>query len=407
MAGERFTLRASTPEDFDELYLVLQHAFNDDPDDAEREDDRLVYEPDRGILAMAGDRVAGTAAAYTREMSVPGGMLPAAHVTMVGVDPAFRRQGVLTRMMAHQLADVRARGEAVAVLWASEGRIYQRFGYGQAARKMSLTIEREVRLREPVPMDRLRRATPKDVVDDLRAVHDRVRVERVGWSSRDGVWWDHVLADLPKQRRGGTSLRVMLHDGDSGVDGYALWRVRPEWSSGGPKGEVLVREVVAGNTTAYRALWQHLLTVDLTRTTHIWLGAVDEPLQYLVDEPRRLGAQVSDSLWVRLVDVPAALAARRYAAPVDVVVAVEDPLVPDNSGTWHLIGDLTGAKCVPADRPAELRCDLAALAAAYLGDASLATLAAAGRIDELVPGTLGPAATAFGWPRPPSAIEIF
>jgi len=170
---------------------------------------------------------------------------------------------------------------------------------------------------------------------------------------------------------------------------------------------VIVREVVAETTEAYRALWDHLLTVDLTRSASMWLGALDEPLLYLVDEPRRLNSRLGDALWVRLVDVPAALAARHYAAPVDVVIAVEDPLIPDNSGTWHLVGDPTGAKCARADRPAELHCELAALGAAYLGDGTLATLAAAGRVRELVPGTLAPASTAFGWPRPPSAVEIF
>ncbi len=407
MVAEPFTLRSGTPEDFDDLFLVLQQAFNDDPDDDEREDERLVYEPDRAILVTAGDRVAGTAGAYTRELTVPGAVLPAAHVTMVGVDPTFRRQGVLTRMMAHQLADIRARGEAVAVLWASEGRIYQRFGYGLAARRLSFEIEREVRLREAPLPGGLRGAVPTGVADELAAVYERARVDRVGWSSRPGVWWEHLLNDLPKRRSGASLLRAALHVGEGGVDGYALWRVRGDWGSGGPRGEVIVREVVAETTEAYRALWDHLLTVDLTRSASMWLGALDEPLLYLVDEPRRLNSRLGDALWVRLVDVPAALAARHYAAPVDVVIAVEDPLIPDNSGTWHLVGDPTGAKCARADRPAELHCELAALGAAYLGDGTLATLAAAGRVRELVPGTLAPASTAFGWPRPPSAVEIF
>jgi len=407
MAADQFTVRSGTADDFDDLFLVLQRAFNDDPDDAERDDERQVYEPDRSILAYRGDALAGTAAAYTRELTVPGGVVPAAHVSMVGVDPTFRRQGVLTRMMTHQLADIRGRGEPVALLWASEGRIYQRYGYGLAARKLAFEIEREVRLRETPPPAGLRGGTPAELVADLRAVYERVRVDRVGWSSRPGIWWDHLLGDLPKRRRGASMLRGVVHDGPDGPDGYALWRVRGDWSSTGPRGEVVVREVAAATTGAYRALWHHLLTVDLTRSTSMWIAAIDEPLLFLVDEPRRVGARLGDGLWLRVVDVPAALTARRYAAPVDVVVAVDDPQLPDNSGAWHLVGDPTGAKCVRADRPAELRCEVSALAAVYLGDASLATLAAAGRVRELVPGTLAPAATAFGWPRPPSAVEIF
>jgi predicted acetyltransferase len=246
-----------------------------------------------------------------------------------------------------------------------------------------------------------------EVVADLQKVYDRVRVDRVGWSSREGAWWEHLLNDLPKRRRGGTVLRAVLHEGDGGVDGYALWRVRGDWGLNGPAGEVMVREVVAATTDAYRSLWHYLLNVDLTRQTTLFLGAIDEPLLYLVDQPRRLGARVGDGLWVRLVDLPAALAARRYAAPVDVVIEVEDPLLGENTGRWHLTGGLAGAQCRPADREADLRCEIGALGAAYLGDASLATLAAAGRVRELVPGTLAPAAAAFGWYRAPSAIEIF
>src|SRR5579885_2874238 len=133
-----YELRAGTADDYDEIYRVVSMAFNDDPDDAERDDERTVFEPERSIVVTSGAELAGVAGAFTRDLAVPGAVLPAAHVTMVGVHPVHRRQGVLTRMMRHQLADVRARGEAVAVLWASEGKIYQRFGYGMAARRLGL-----------------------------------------------------------------------------------------------------------------------------------------------------------------------------------------------------------------------------------------------------------------------------
>jgi len=402
-----YELRAGTADDHEQIYRILSMAFNNDPDDVEREAERLVYEPDRAIVVTSGPAVVGVAGAYTRELAVPGALLPAAHVTMVGVDPVHRRQGLLNRMMRHQLADVRARGEAVAVLWASEGRIYQRYGYGLAARRHSFEIDREVRFREPVAPGGLRAATPTEVVGDLQKVYDQVRVERTGWSSRDGVWWEHLLADLPKHRDGATALRAVLHDGPAGVDGYALWRVKSSWGESGPNGSVLVREVAAGTLDAYQALWQYLLSVDLTRTTSYWMGALDEPLQYLVNEPRRLAGRIGDALWVRLVDVPAALAARRYAAPVDVVIEVEDPLVPENSGAWHLVGDPGSASCRRADRPADLRVEIGALGAAYLGDASLSTLAAAGRVQDLGSDRLASTATAFGWHRAPSAVEIF
>ncbi len=408
MGDDLFTLRTATAEDFPELWRVLSLAFNDDVDETEREQASRTFEPERSILGLAGTAIVSAASAYTRDLTVPGSILPAAHVSMVGVDPAHHRRGLLTRMMTRQLGDVRARGESVAVLWASEGRIYQRFGYGMASRRMSLDAEREVRLRTPPPPGRLRLAVPGDVLADLQKVFDQVRAQRVGWSSRDGGWWDRVLGDLPVHRRGASLTRAVLHEGDDGIDGYGLWRVRGDWGPTGPRGEVMVREVVTSNTDAYRAIWHHLLTVDLTRQTSLWLGSVDEPLLYMVDEPRRLGGRLGDGLWVRIVDLPTALAARRYSTPVDVVIEVTDPLLGDNSGRWHLVGDRDGARCRPADtRPADLRCDIAALGAAYLGGASLIVLAGADLVRELVPGTLAPAAAAFEWHPAPSAIEIF
>jgi predicted acetyltransferase len=402
-----YEVRAGTAEDYDEIYRVVGMAFNDDPDDAERDDEKLVFEAERSIVVTSDGTVAGAAAAYTRDLAVPGAVLPAGHVTMVGVHPVHRRKGVLTRMMRHQLADIRARGETIAVLWASEGRIYQRFGYGLAARRHSVEIEHEARLREPVDTGGLRAATPTEVVGDLQKVYGQVSAERTGWSSRNTVWWEHLLADIPKRRGGASMLRAVLHDGPGGVDGYALWGVRRDWGPNGPRGTVVVREVATTTVTAYKAIWQYLMTVDLTRETSYWMAAVDEPLQYLVDEPRRLGGRIGDALWIRLVDIPAALAARRYAAPVDVVIEVEDPLLPENSGTWHLVGDSGTATCVPADRPADLRVEIGALGAAYLGDASLATLAAAGRVQDLGSDRLARTSVAFGWHRAPSAPEIF
>jgi predicted acetyltransferase len=214
-----------------------------------------------------------------------------------------------------------------------------------------------------------------------------------------------VLADPAAWRNGATRRYVLLHETGSTVDGYAVWRARE--GSGDRPGTVLVREVMAATPTAYQSLWQFLLNVDLTRRVEYPWAATDEPLLYLVDEPRRLGAQVQDGLWLRLLDVPAALAARRYAAPVEVVLGVTDPMLPGNTGNWLLTGDSGSASCTRTDRPAELDCEVGALGAAYLGGASLGALAAAGRIRELVPGTLAPASAAFGWHRAPSAVEVF
>jgi predicted acetyltransferase len=401
-----YTLRSGTPEDFDAINEVLSDAFHETWDADAVEFERVVYEPERTPLVFAGDRLVGVSGAFTRDLTVPGGIVPSAHVTMVSVEATHRRRGLLNRMMAQLFADARRLGEPVAHLWASEGRIYQRYGYGLAATRLALDVEHEVRLREPFadPDGRLRSIGLDDADPELRKVYDQVRSDRPGMSSRDDAWWKRTLGDPPSWRRGATRRHVVVHETADGVDGYALWRVK---DGSGDRPVVLIRELLATNPTAYRSLWQFLFSVDLTRSVEYPWAAPDEPLLYLVDEPRRLGSRLADGLWLRILDVPAALGARRYAAPVDVVLRVTDPLVPDNTGDWHLTGGPDSAECRRATRPADLDCDLGALGAAYLGGASLATLAAAGRVRELVPGTLAPASTAFGWYRAPAAIEIF
>jgi predicted acetyltransferase len=409
---DQYHLRAlETAEDFKLAFGVLSDAFGEDIPDAELERDRLVFEPTRDhVIEHEEDGMVANAGAYTRHVTVPGAIVPAAHVTLVGVRPVHRRRGLLTRLMTHQLGEVRDRGEPIAMLWASEGRIYQRFGYGLAGLRYSMSVDtREVRLARAVApgAGRLRDASPAQVRKELQELYERVRAERPGWSSRDENWWSWRLFDDPGGRRGYTELRALLYQGPDGLDGYALWRRKDEWDENGPKGEAYVTELVAATPEAYVALWQFLLTVDLTRTVRYPFGAADEPLRYLVNEPRALGSRVSDALWVRVVDLPAALSARRYAAPVDVVLEVTDELLAGNAGRWRLVGDADGATCTATTEPADLSCDVADLGAAYLGGTSLAALAAAGRVSELRPGALAAASTAFGWQREPSALDIF
>jgi predicted acetyltransferase len=398
-------------DDFSPVFDILAAAFGEDFPDEELDNDRLVFEPTRShAIEHDGDGMVAHAGAYTRQLTVPGGVVPAAHVTLVGVRPTHRRRGLLTRLMTHQLGQVRGRGEPVAMLWASEGRIYQRFGYGLAAIRHLLTADkRGVRLtRRPDPAaGRLRDASPGQVRKELQEVYERVRAERPGWSGRDENWWTCRLTDPAGSRQGYTARRALLFEGPDGVDGYALWRRKAGWDETGPKGEVNLVELVAATPEAYLALWDFLLSVDLARTVNYRFAAADEPLRHLVDEPRALAERVADALWVRVVDVPGALSARRYAAPVDVVLEVSDPLIAANTGRWRLTGDANGAACAPTTGAADLSCDVAELGALYLGGTDLGALAAAGRVRQLRPGAVTAAAAAFGWRRRPSALDTF
>lgn len=404
------SIETARAEDYDEIGRCLGELFHHPVEPEAHEAEREIFEAERALVVRDGPQLVASAAAYTRELGVPGGALPAAHVTLVGVAPTHRRRGLLTAMMHRQLRQIHDdRREPVAVLWASEGRIYPRFGYGLAAQRFHVTGETtELRLPAPTPDEgRLRLDRPGNCQADLARVYDRVRVHRPGWSARDDRWWRYVLVDPESQRGGATERRVLLHEGPDGVDGYGLFRTRAEWDDAGPNGLTTVDEVVAASPAAYRAIWRTLLSLDLTRRLTWMRAAVDEPLLRLVNEPRRLNFRLVDALWVRVVDVPAALAARRYATDVDVVIDVTDQLLPENTGRWRLQGGPAGARCTPASGPADLACDVRCLGELFLGGATPTALADAGRLLELRPGTLATATPAFTWHRAPSAMEIF
>ena len=406
-------IRAGDVEDWAAVFDLLAHAFHDHPTPEERDVEASVVEPERTLVAQDGATIVGHAAAYTRELTVPGAIVPAAHVTLVAVAPTHKRRGLLTRMMHRQLREVAAAGrEPIAALWASETKIYPRFGYGPAAQRLRMQIMmREVR--PPAPLapgspDRLRLVVPRDAIHELSKVYERLRPMRTGWSSRDDRWWRFVLADLESHREGATALHGVVYDTPDGPSGYALWRTKSRWDPRGPDAEVQVQEVVADDPAAYAALWHFLLTIDLARSVTVPFAALDEPLQYLVDEPRRLGSSLADGLWIRIIDLPKALAARAYAAPADVVLDVTDPVLEQNTGRWRLTCTPDGpTTCTPTTDPADLACTVLELGSAYLGGTSLAALAAAGTVRELTPGALRQASVAFGWHRMPNPTEVF
>ncbi|WP_433725821.1 GNAT family N-acetyltransferase [Actinoplanes sp. CA-051413] len=413
MDDSGITIRTGDADDWPAVSELLSFAFHEQVTPEARDVEGSVVEPERTLVAEDGGTIVGHAAAYTRELTVPGTILPAAHVTLVGVAPTHKRRGLLTRMMHRQLREIAAAGrEPIAVLWASETKIYPRFGYGPAAQRLQMQIMmRELRPPAgiaPGSADRLRLIDPKDAIAELAKVYERVRPERTGWSSRDDRWWRFVLSDIESQREGATSLRGVVHETPHGPTGYALWRTKGRWERHGPNSDVQVREVVADDPAAYAALWNFLLTIDLARSVTVSFAAVDEPLQYLVDEPRRLGTTLADSLWIRITDLPKALAARTYAAPVDVVLDVTDPLLEQNTGRWRLTAGPDGrATCTATNEPADLACTVLELGSAYLGATSLAALGAAGTVRELTRGSLRKASIAFGWHRMPNPVEVF
>jgi predicted acetyltransferase len=403
-----YVLRTATDGDLEQVARLRREAFADPGEFNPEGTYRTIFEPARAHLIEQDGQVVGVTGAFTRDLAIPGAVVPAAHVTGVSVSPVHTRKGLLTRLMQAQLTDA---PEALAVLWASEGRIYPRFGYGLAAQNVTIRADRrDLRITAPPAPGTLRGGLPADLIKELSEVYSRVLPHKPGWSSRDGAWWKHLTADPETRREGGTKARAVLFENPDGVvDGFARDRIRPNWDDNGPKQEVNVIEVVAATPAAYAELYRFLLRIDLSRTLVQGLTSADDPLFHLVDEPRQLGAKAGDGLWVRLTDVPRALTARRYAAPIDVVFELTDTLRPDNAGRWRLRAGAGGAlvTCQRADGDPDFELGISELSAVYLGGTRLGALHLAGRVTEHRPGAVAAASTAFSWPVAPYSIEIF
>jgi predicted acetyltransferase len=398
-------LRPVAASDLDAFERAAEGAFHEDahPEDAPLA--AKLFEPERSLAVFDRAQIVATAGVYTRALTVPGGPVPAACVTAVGVLPTHRRRGLLTRMMRRQLEDVHARGEALAALWASEPAIYGRFGYGLAARSGELSIRTPAAVAAPVE-GATTVVAPAEAVDRIAPMYDAVRRERPGHLDRAPAWWEKRI-HFPEYRRDGAgTLRAAVHEAPGGaVDAYALYAVKPEWGPDGPQGQVVLREVMAADPAGTAAIWAYLLGLDLTRHVTWHIAPADEPLVHLVARPvvQRLAA----NLWVRPVEVGAALAARAYATPLDLVLEMADPFCPWNASRWRLAADTGGAQCDRTGDAPDLALSAADLGAAYLGGTTLAALAAAGRVRELRPGALAAATAAFRAPREPWCPEIF
>ncbi|WP_327306751.1 GNAT family N-acetyltransferase [Streptomyces sp. NBC_01298] len=394
--------RVLQSDEWDVWYDQLELAFGGVPETPEeRELYRSLTETERSLGVWDGETCVATAGAFSFRLSVPGGALvPAAGVTMVGVSPTHRRRGVLSSLMRRQLDDVRAGGEPIAVLTASEPVIYGRFGYGTAAYSMSVEIDKtRVRLTVPPGTDdvRLRLADPRKALADCERVYAALLAGRPGMPARQPGWELQALLDPEASRNGASPLRcVVAERADGEVVGYARYRVKPEWDLTGSDGRVDVADLDALDPAAYAALWRYVCSIDLTWTVRAVKRPADDAVLHLVTDVRRSRARLRDSLHVRLVDLPAALTARAYGAPLDVVLEVEDAFCPWNAGRWRLTAGADGAAtCTRTEAPADLEVSVRELGAAYLGGVTLNSLAAAGLVREVRPGALARTSRAF------------
>jgi len=402
-------IRPIGPSEYEAFVHAVERAFGHYPRPGEMETWKQVTEFDRTLAAYDGSEIVGTAEIYSMVLTIPGGELPMAGVAAVGVAPTHRRRGLLTSMMRRQLSDIRERGEGVAGLWASEGSIYGRFGYGAAALSASFEIDRgrTAFARTLQPRGRVTLLGKEQALEVFPPVFDQVRPRIPGMWARTPEWWRVLLADLEAWRDGASALFFALHESETGPDGYVMYRVKSEWEAGGPKGTLRVVELIAETAAAYADLWRYCFDVDLIARIEAWPRPVDEPLFHMLAEPRRMGLRFGDGLWVRVVDVRVALAARRYATSGNFVVEVRDSFCPWNEGRFELAGGPQGAECRRTDRPADLSVEAADLGAAYLGGVRFSVLERAGRVHELTPGALSRADAMFSWDPLPWCPRVF
>ncbi len=349
-----------------------------------------IVEPERTLGAYDGEQIVGGGSIFSFDLTVPGGFaVPAAGITWIGIMPTHRRRGALRKLMTSMIEDARRRAEPLAVLWASEGSIYQRYGYGLSTLSSTIDLERDRAsfAFAAEPSGSVRLISAPEAKEAFPPIYEANRATVPGFFSRSSTWWDvDILNDFKWARRGFDRKFFALHEHDGKPDAYAIYRARQDWANHVPGSELMVLEIMAVDGAALREMWRYILGVDLIKRITTRSGAPDEPLMLLVAEPRRVNLQVRDGLWLRILDVPAALQRRGYSADDSIVLDIQDDYLPDVGGTFRLTtSDGRGTVERTSDR-GDLALTAADLGAVYLGGFTIDDLARIGRTRELTPG---------------------
>ena len=346
----------------------------------------------------------GTSGSFELDMSIPGGSMPVAALTMVTVAHTHRRRGILRRMMNAHVDAAEANGEAISVLWASEAPIYGRFGYGVATDQDSVELDgRGVDVAKQHGDDVLDLVEGDARLDVLPKVYDAFRESRAGLISRSETWWrERHLRDPGFRRAGASARRYVVAHRDGEPTGYVAYRQRPNMEHGIAGGAVLVTELVALDSQAEASLWRYVLAIDLHPHVSAWSVPVDSALPWLVSDRRRVQRKRADAVWVRVCDAAAALSARRYAADGELCFSVVDPMKRVD-GTYLLtVRDGVG-ECRKTDREAEVTLGLDVLGTLYMGGFRASELGHAG----IVSGPIERLDRLFATTRAPWCAEIF
>jgi predicted acetyltransferase len=394
-------IRTITEDEREAFLRGTEIAFSSQLKDDELEAFLPTVEPDRSFAAFDGDRIVATAGALSFRMVVPGGgRIPAAGVTAVGVHPTHRRRGINTRLMRSILDQAVERGESVALLLASEGAIYGRYGYGLT----SLLGEFEA---EAARMSFVRGSAPEGHVDLVPKEDALLAIDEVyeaalgpGGIERDPRWRDVSLATVGEDKD--KPWFYAIHRSEAGeADAYVVYTMKHEWPHSIPSGTVTVSECVASTPAGYAGIWRYLFDIDLVAKVEAWNRPVDEPLFHLLREPRRLHFLVNDGLWLRVVDVVAALEARAYRSDGRITFELFDDFLTETAGRYELTIEGGSGHCIRTDADPDLAGAINVLGATYLGGATFHQLARAGRVDERTTGAIDRADAVFTSARAP------
>jgi len=403
-----YPIRPITPDELRPFSQVWERAFNFDEKEEELQAIKKAFEFDRSFVVIDGEQFVGTGGAYSFSLTTPGGHVAAGGLTAIAVMPTHRRRGILTDMIRYHFDEMRSREEPLSVLRASESLIYGRYGYGAATFDASFEIDRRHAAFgvDLAPSGRVRLVDKDAARKTMPGIYQQVGESWPGFLSRNEAEWDLHFMDLEHWRDGMTANRYAVYEESGEAHGYLRYRVRSKWEQGHAASELLAAEHMATTPAAEAALWAFAFSVDLTQTIKSQTRPPEELLSVLLADPRRMKTKQGDGVWARLIDVPAALAARRYPVEGRLVFEVVDSFVPEAGGVFELAGGPDGAECRRSDAEPEVTLDMAGLSARYLGEGSFRLLHESGRVTGEI-DAVRRADLMFGWHRRPWCPHYF
>jgi predicted acetyltransferase len=372
-------IRPVTDDELGAYRAAMMETFGHDAesDPQGTENMRALVEPGRAWAAFDGKQIVGTGGSFALELSVPGGTLPMAGLTMVSVRSTHRRRGIMRSLIDEHLRDARVRGEPSSGLWASEAPIYGRFGYGIATEGYTMTMK-GMAIADRRPSDDVAMVDMAEAADILPAIYDRVRARRPGMLGRTPAWWkNRRFVERPWQRKSGESSRrfAIAYRGDDAV-GYVVYRQKPSESDEGLwNGTVMIEELIPTDAIAEQSLWKLLTSIDLHPNVAWWNLPVDSMLPWIVSDVRRLDRRRGEMMWLRIDDAAATLASRRYDVDGEIRIQISDAAAP----VYALTVDRGVARCARVDASPDLAIDRAGLSSIFLGGIPVTALAQAGR----------------------------